>query len=44
MVALLQAGDDSQRQVYADWLESRGEARCAEYVRAELALHEAGAV
>ena len=41
MVKLLQAGDATQRDVYADWLEARGSLTFAQYVRAEQALHEA---
>ncbi len=41
MVKLLQAGDTTQRDVYADWLEARGMLTCAQYVRAEQALNEA---
>lgn len=41
MVQLVQSGDATQRHVYADWLEMRGAPKCAQYVRAEQAFHEA---
>lgn len=43
LLADIAAGDDASRIVYADWLETNGDIRRAEFLRAQEALRDLGA-